>query len=81
MGWLNMDLTFQGVEKEFSEIPAMVGPPSGAFLLAFADGELAGGVGLRKPEAGVCKMKRLSGSHRTFHGTEITGRYPPPSGR
>ena len=59
MNWLNVDLAFQNVEKEFSEFRTMYGPPGGAYLLAFADDELAGGVGLRKLQAGVCEMKRL----------------------
>jgi GNAT superfamily N-acetyltransferase len=59
MNWLNVDLTFQNVEKEFSEFTTMYGPPDGAYLLAFEDDELAGGVGLRKLQAKVCEMKRL----------------------
>ena len=54
-----MDLTFQNVEKEFSEFQTMYGHPGGTYLLAFVDDDVAGGVGLRKLEVGVCEMKRL----------------------
>lgn len=57
--WLNMDLSFQGIDKELSNFPSMYGPPNGLFLLAWHKGELGGGGGLRMLEAGVCEMKRL----------------------
>jgi len=57
--WLNMDLTFQGIENEFSEFRSIYSPPGGAYLLAFSDKQAAGGVGLRKFEADICEMKRL----------------------
>ncbi len=57
--WLNMDLSFQDIDKELSDFPSMYGPPSGLFLLAWHWGELAGGVGLRMLEPKVCEMKRL----------------------
>lgn len=57
--WLNMDLSFQGIDAEFSNFESMYGPPDGLFLLASYDGQLAGGVGLRSLGAGVCEMKRL----------------------
>jgi GNAT superfamily N-acetyltransferase len=57
--WLNMDLSFQDIDKELASFPSMYGPPNGLFLLAWHKGELGGGVGLRPIEAGVCEMKRL----------------------
>ena len=57
--WLNMDLSFQYIDKELSNFPSMYGHPNGLFLLAWHRGELGGGVGLRMLEAGVCEMKRL----------------------
>lgn len=57
--WLNMDLTFQDIDKEMSNFSAMYGPPTGLFLLAWHDGKLAGGAGLRKLEGKTCEMKRL----------------------
>lgn len=57
--WLDMDLAFQDLDKEFAEFSSMYGPPAGLFLLAYDQQTLAGGVGLRALEAGVCEMKRL----------------------
>lgn len=57
--WLNMDLSFQDIDKELSNFPSMYGPPNGLFLLAWHKGKLAGGVGLRMFEPKVCEMKRL----------------------
>ena len=57
--WLDMDLSFQDIGKELSDLPAMYGPPSGLFLLAWEGDGLAGGVALRMLEPSVCEMKRL----------------------
>ena len=57
--WLNIDLTFQNVDNEFSEFSSMYGPPDGVYLLSFLNDELAGGVGLRKLQNDICEMKRL----------------------
>jgi ribosomal protein S18 acetylase RimI-like enzyme len=57
--WLNMDLSFQDIDKELLDFPSIYGPPNGLFLLAWHGGELAGGVGLRMLEPKVCEMKRL----------------------
>ena len=57
--WLNMDLSFQDIDKELSDFPSMYGPPNGLFLLAWHRRKLAGGVGLRMLEHKVCEMKRL----------------------
>jgi putative acetyltransferase len=65
--WLNMDLSFQDIDKEFSNFDSMYGPPSGLFLLAWHRGELGGGVGLRILEANICEMKRLF-VYEKFHG-------------
>ena len=59
LAWLDMDLSFQAIDDELSRFPSMYGPPQGLFLLAFHDGQLAGGVGLRMFDAKVCEMKRL----------------------
>ncbi len=59
MAWLDMDLCFQDIDREFSEFSFMYGPPDGLFLLAFYSEQLAGGVGFRKLEADICEMKRL----------------------
>lgn len=57
--WIDLDLSFQNTDQEFAEFSSMYGPPDGLFLLAHDQGRLAGGVGLRRLEAGVCEMKRL----------------------
>ena len=59
LGWLAMDLSFQDLDHEFAEFPAMYGPPRGAYLIARVGGELAGGVALRGLEDDTCEMKRL----------------------
>jgi GNAT superfamily N-acetyltransferase len=59
IAWLDLDLSFQDIDREFSCFPAMYGPPDGLFLLAREDGRLAGGVGLRPLAPGICEMKRL----------------------
>lgn len=59
MDWLNIDLGFQNTEKEFQTFPEMYGEPNGLFLLAEVDETLAGGVGFRQLEDGICEMKRL----------------------
>ena len=57
--WLNIDLSFQDIDRELTNFPSMYGPPNGLFLLAWHRGELGGGVGLRMLETGICEMKRL----------------------
>ena len=57
--WLDMDLSFQNIEQELSNFASVYGPPDGLFLLAWHNGEVAGGVGLRKFDVNICEMKRL----------------------
>ena len=59
IAWLDIDLSFQNIDKELSEFHSMYGLPNGLFLIALDGGELAGGIGLRALEATVCEMKRL----------------------
>lgn len=62
VGWLGLDLGFQGLERELTDLGAVYGPPGGAMLLAL-DGEAAAGSVAIKPLPSVgpdaCEMKRL----------------------
>lgn len=58
--WLDMDLTFQNVKNVLEGFNELYSPPEGCYLIAFAeDGEIAGGVALRRFETEICEMKRL----------------------
>lgn len=57
--WLDLDLCFQNFDQELQTFPAMYGAGTGIFLLAFAENDLAGGVGLRRLDEQICEMKRL----------------------
>jgi ribosomal protein S18 acetylase RimI-like enzyme len=65
--WLNLDLCFQGFEKELAELPGAYALPAGRLLLAFEDDKLAGCVALRRLSDDVCEMKRLF-LRAQFHG-------------
>jgi ribosomal protein S18 acetylase RimI-like enzyme len=56
---LNFSLCFQSFDKELASLPGGYAPPSGRLLLAELNGQVAGCVGLRRLDAGICEMKRL----------------------
>ena len=54
--WLDMDLSFQDIDNEFSNFSSMYGPPQGIFLLAWRKRDLVGGVGLRRFDDDIYEM-------------------------
>jgi len=60
---LDVDLCFQNFEQELASLPGEYDVPSGALLLAFVDGQLAGCGALRAlhdaDNGNSCEMKRL----------------------
>jgi ribosomal protein S18 acetylase RimI-like enzyme len=50
---------FKGFEEEIQSLPGMYAPPAGRLLLAYADGEAAGCIGLWPMEPGFCEVRRL----------------------
>lgn len=56
---IQVDLCFQGFDRELAGLPGGYAPPEGRLFLAFEDQQPAGCVGLRKLGDGICEMKRL----------------------
>jgi carbonic anhydrase len=59
VSWLGIDLSFQGFDEEFAQLPGRYAPPDGRLLLVLYDNHPAGCVGLRAMGAGICEIKRM----------------------
>lgn len=59
MTWLNVDLCGRGLGKELPQFETLFTPPSGLFVLAFADGSLAGCAGLLVHHGHTAEVKRV----------------------
>jgi len=57
--WLNVDLCFQGFEKELAALPGCYAPPKGVIYLAEKDGEPIGCVAVRPRTSNEGEIKRL----------------------
>jgi GNAT superfamily N-acetyltransferase len=75
-----VDLCFQNFDAELAGLPGSYTPPSGALLLAFVDGQLAGCGALHAladaDYANACEMKRLY-VRRAFRGFGLGRRQRP----
>lgn len=59
IAWLNMDLSYRGFAQEMEKFNELFTLPSGIFLMAQADQEIAGCVGLLRHSASTAEVKRL----------------------
>ena len=57
--WIGLALCFQNFDEEVASLPGKYAAPEGRLFLAFAHGQLAGSIALRKLADGICEMKRL----------------------
>ena len=65
--------TFEGLEQELATLPGEFAPPDGRLLLAMIDGQPAGCIALRRPDATSGEVKRLY-VRPGFRGHNVGGR-------
>ena len=56
---LGVSLDFQGFREELAGLPGKYAVPSGALILAYCDGEVAGCGALRMIKPGISELKRM----------------------
>lgn len=59
MAWLAVDLCGRGLDKELPQFETLFTPPSGLFVLAHVDGQLAGCAGLLVHHGHTAEVKRV----------------------
>jgi hypothetical protein len=67
---IQVDLCFQGFERELAELPGAYAPPAGRLVVALVEGVVAECGALRPLEPGVAELKRVIYMERagTPHG-------------
>ena len=68
--WLGLNLCFQNFEQELASLPGAYAPPDGRLILATRNDDVAGCIGMRKLDEGICEMKRLY-VRPAFRGTGL----------
>ncbi|HNP22241.1 MAG TPA: GNAT family N-acetyltransferase [Panacibacter sp.] len=56
---LDIDLSFQGFEKELASLSQQYGKPTGALVLAYFDGVAIGCAGVRRMDDETAELKRM----------------------
>ncbi|EDV19606.1 uncharacterized protein TRIADDRAFT_7695, partial [Trichoplax adhaerens] len=57
--FVDVDTCCKGFQQVLRNLPGKYAPPQGRLLLALDQGNVAGCVGLREVEPGICEMKHL----------------------